>query len=169
MSTHPKTPGAEFSRPIEVARVSPLGSHEKISADVKECEALARRLNLPAVHAVDAHLVLKPWRGGGIKVTGQVTADIDQQSVVSLEAFRSTVNFDVARYFLAHVEGEEDGERDVDLITGGVIDIGEVAAESLALELDPYPRKPGEEFHMSTEDGTPQASITPFDKLKPKR
>ena len=52
----------EFSRPLEVARVSALGSHEKIAADNKECAALAKRLKVPAVHAVSAHLFVKPWR-----------------------------------------------------------------------------------------------------------
>jgi hypothetical protein len=40
------------------------------------------------------------------------------------------------------LEGEEP-----DVLSGGTIDLGEIAAESLALALDPYPRKPGEVFH----------------------
>lgn len=157
----------EFSRPIEAARVSALGSHEKIVADEKECAALAKRLKVPAVYAVSAHLVLKPWRGGGYKVSGTVTVDLDQESVVSLEVFRSTETFEVERYFLPKLD--ESFEEDVDMIQNGVIDIGEVAAETIGLELDLYPRKPGEVFQDTNEDvEETTAKISPFAVLKPK-
>lgn len=160
-------PVPEFSRPIEVARVGAHGSREKISADRKECSALADRLQLPGVHAVSADLQVKPWRGGGLKVTGEVRADIDQVSVISLEAFRSEVRFPVERYFLP-AGGSEDDE--IDMIVGGIIDLGEVAAETLGLELDPYPRKPGEAFAASTDEpaASPVAKISPFAVLKNK-
>lgn len=156
----------EFSRPIEVARVGPQGSTESITADAKECVALAARLQLPAVHAVRARLHMKPWRGGGFKVKGEVKADITQVSVVSLEEFRSDVTFDVERYFLPHVNAESDEE--IDAISDGIIDIGEVVAETMGIELDPYPRKPGESFQSGpdAEEERPTAKISPFAILK---
>lgn len=155
----------EFHRPIEVARVSPQGSRESIKADASECAALAARLQLPAVHAVGAELLVKPWRGGGLKVTGTVVADIEQVSVISLEAFRGTVRFAVERYFLQGGSVSED--EDIDVIEGGVIDLGEVAAETLGLELDPYPRKPGEQFESGAGDGPASpAKASPFAVLK---
>lgn len=159
----------EFSRPIEVARVGAQGSRERISADAKECTALSRRLQVPGVHAVSADLNVRPWRGGGYKVTGEVTADIDQVSVISLETFRCVVRFPVERYFLPH--GGGDSEDDIDIIEGGAIDLGEVAAETLGLELDPYPRKPGETFEGdgSNEAAEPEvvpAKVSPFAVLK---
>jgi uncharacterized metal-binding protein YceD (DUF177 family) len=39
------------------------------------------------------------------------------------------------------LEGDEP-----DIVNGGAIDLGELAAEELALNLDPYPRKPGAEL-----------------------
>jgi|JI10StandDraft_1071094.scaffolds.fasta_scaffold191479_3 uncharacterized protein len=156
----------EFSRPLEVARVSALGSHEKIAADNKECAALAKRLKVPAVHAVSAHLFVKPWRGGGFKVSGTVQIDLDQESVVSLEVFRSTESFPVERYFLPRVD--ESSEEDIDVIENGVIDLGEVSAEAIALELDLYPRKPGEVFQSGGEEpDDPPAKVSPFAILKP--
>ena len=157
----------EFSRPIEVARVSALGSHEKIVADEKECAALAKRLKVPAVYSVSAHLVLKPWRGGGYKVSGTVKVDLDQESVVSLEVFRSTETFEVERYFLP--KPDEASEEDIDVIQHGAIDIGEVAAETIGLDLDLYPRKPGEVFQDTNEESEETtAKISPFAVLKPK-
>jgi uncharacterized metal-binding protein YceD (DUF177 family) len=148
-------PTVEFSRPLEVARIPKLGSHEKLNADARECSALAKRLTVPAIHTLTAELKVKPWRGGGFTVTGELKADLDQESVVSLETFRSTVVFPVERYFLSTPSGADlEADEDIDQITNGVIDVGEVVAETLALELDPYPRKPGEAFQSAIVEET---------------
>jgi hypothetical protein len=43
------------------------------------------------------------------------------------------------------------------------VDIGEVVAETLALDLDPYPRKPGEAFAEHVEDAAaPGENPSPF-------
>ena len=101
-----------------------------------------------------ANIRATPWRGGGIKLEGHLTADIEQLSVISLESFREAVSIPIARYFLppgAVVESEDD-DSDADQIDNGWIDLGEVAAETLALDLDPYPRKPGEAFAEPVEE-----------------
>jgi hypothetical protein len=110
-----KTVTPEFSRPLIVAKVSKLGSHEKLSATPGECRALAKRLGIPTVHGLTAKLHVKPWRGGGFTVKGEAEADIDQQSVVSLETFRSTCTFAVERYFLPHLTAADD-DADIDEI-----------------------------------------------------
>lgn len=159
---HQRNP--EFSRPLQVDRVPKAGSTEKITADTAECEMLAKRMKLPAIHALSAEIRATPWRGGGLKLEGHLTADIEQVSVISLETFRETLSIPIARYFLppgAVVENEE--EDDADPIENGWIDLGEVAAETLALDLDPYPRKPGEAFAEHIEDaGEPQERESPF-------
>lgn len=162
-------PKIEFSRPIELARIPKLGSHEKLEATPTECKALAKRLKLPAIHGLKAELKTKPWRGGGLKITGELRADLDQELVVSLEDFRSTVVFAVERYFL-NVPGGPDleSDEDIDPIINGVVDIGEVVAETLALELDPYPRKAGEvfEFVAPLEVEKEPEKPNPFNVLK---
>lgn len=150
-----KTVVPEFSRTLIVARVPGGGSHEKLQAEPKECVALAKRLNIPALHGLKAELKAKPWRGGGLKVSGELSADLDQVSVVSLEAFRSVVTVAVERYFLVTVPADADEAEDVDPIINGIVDLGEVVAETLALELDPYPRKAGESFLSGEEVDEP--------------
>jgi uncharacterized metal-binding protein YceD (DUF177 family) len=168
----PKEPLAEFSRPLEVARVPNLGSHEKISADESECRALAKRFQVESVEKVLASLHVKPWRGGGFRVKGEANITLTQQSVVSLENFQSTENFNIERYFLAsnRIDPLEE-ELDIEALDGGRIDLGEIVAETIALELDPYPRKPGEVFADKLEDNSEEASKkpNPFNviKLKP--
>lgn len=145
-------PQLEFSRPLQVDRVPKAGSTEKLAADAKELKALAKRMKIPAIYALSAELRATPWRGGGLKLEGHLTADIEQVSVISLEAFRETVSLPVARYFLPPgAAAEADSEDDADPISNGIVDLGEVVAETLALDLDPYPRKAGEAFQEPAE------------------
>jgi len=165
----------EFSRLVAIDRVPPEGLTERIVATEEERSALARRFGLLAIDDLSALLQLEPWRRGGIKVTGRLDAKIEQTCVVTLEAFKEQVREEITRYFAGQnapgpaqvvhsVESLEDDEPDV--ISGGSIDLGELAAESLGLALDPYPRKPGVEFKVSVteaETGVPQS---PFAALK---
>ena len=152
----------EFSRPLLVDRVPADGSFEKIAAETAECEALARRLGVPAVHAVSAGLRARPWRGGGLKIEGRLLADLDQVSVVSLETFRHQVSFEVLRYFLPPGAAPANEEADADPILQGEVDLGEIVAETLALELDAYPRKPGESFgdHLEIRGRASKGNLT---------
>lgn len=159
----------EFSRPVPVDRIPRDGSDEAIAADAKECAALARRLGIPAIHTLKATLRAEPWRGGGVKLTGLISAEVEQVSVISLEAFRQAIEIPVERYFLPPSQAALDEESDADPIEAGHIDLGEVVAESLALDLDPYPRRPDEKFELSTaEDEAAKASpFTVLSALKP--
>ena len=150
----------EFSRPLAVERIAATGTEITIEADAEERRALARRFGIPAVHALTATFVATPWRGGGVQVRGEFAAEVEVVSVISLEPFTTEVGEPVVRYFQAEtgpghkpavlgVESLEDEEPDV--VSGGAIDLGEIAAESLALALDPYPRKPGEVFQDAAE------------------
>lgn len=157
----------EFPRPLQVDRVPRGGSVEKLEADPAELKALARRLQIPALHSLAATLKATPWRGGGLKLDGSLTADLDQISVVSLESFRTTVTFPLLRYYLpggGPAEADND-EEEADPIVGGSVDIGEAVAETLALELDPYPRKPGEAFVSPDEEAGKEGADSAFAAL----
>jgi uncharacterized metal-binding protein YceD (DUF177 family) len=140
----------EFSRLIPVDRIPETGHDERIEADDSERAALAQRFELPEILnlAVDFHIT--PWRRGRIHVQGNVTAELVQRCVITLDPFPVELVFPIERFFIAegarhdHVEELEGDEPDI--VNGGAIDLGELAAEELALNLDPYPRKPGAEL-----------------------
>ena len=143
--------GPELSRVIEVSRIPVTGSAERIIADSTERALVARRLGLPAVSSLTADLMLTRWHGEGVKVAGRFDAEVEQVCVVTLDPFPATVSDTIERYFLPNARAAEP-EADIDSFADGVIEIGEVVVESLSLALDPYPRKPGAEFH-GVEDG----------------
>jgi uncharacterized metal-binding protein YceD (DUF177 family) len=165
----------EFSRPIEIDRIPRTGSHEHFAADTIECQLVAKILKVLSVHALNAKLLATPWRGGGLKVTGTITIDLTQQSVISLEDFRVVQSFDVERYFAKKLP-EDDPESDIELLSGRTIDLAAIAVETIGLEMDPYPRKPGEVYESSEpevleaepEKVSPFAKLGEFAKTKPK-
>ena len=140
----------EFSRLIPVDRVPEAGLEERIEADDKERAALARRFDLPEIRKFAGDFHIRPLQRGRIQVEGTVTADVVQRCVITLDPFPVELVFPLARFFIAegarhdHVEELEGDEPDI--VNGGAIDLGELAAEELALNLDPYPRKPGAEL-----------------------
>ena len=169
----------EFSRPLAVERIGPTGTEITIEADAEERQALARRFAIPAIHALSAHFVATPWRRGGVALRGDVSAEVEQLSVVSLEPVEAAITESVVRYFQAEmgpghnpavlgVESLEEEEPEV--ISHGAIDLGEIAAEELALALDPYPRRPGEVFRDETgqgsEDRRPDSPFAVLSRLK---
>ncbi|MGE0006567.1 MAG: DUF177 domain-containing protein [Parvibaculaceae bacterium] len=154
-------PTPEFSRPLDVTRVPAQGSLEAISAEPRECADLARRFGLPALHSLAAQLRVSRWRGEGLRIKGRFTADLDQTCVVSLDMFRSTVTDEFESYFLpagtaAGADSALIEEGDAEPFENGIIDMGEVVAEAVALALDPYPKKPGVVFaDVIGDEGSP--------------
>src|SRR5437868_7983442 len=152
-----RSPAPEFSRPLDVTRVPPHGSLEKIEAEPAECSALAERFGLSVLHSLKAELQTSRWRGEGLKLKGRFTVDLEQICVVSLDPFRSTLADEFEGYFLP--AGASEGansalieEGDAEPFENGIIDMGEAVAEAVALALDPYPKKPGVTFADVIED-----------------
>ncbi len=159
-----------FSRPFEVNALPKDGETVTIEANAKEREALAAFLKLPSIEALTAMLVVRPTAAGGARATGSVRGEVTQTCVVTLEPFPAKVEEEIDVSFAPDAPrrpleetvsiGEDDGP---DPIVDGRIDLGALAAEFLALGLDPYPRKPGVEFQQPLE---PEAGATPFAVLK---
>lgn len=137
----------EFSR---AERVDMIGANERmveIEAKPEERAALARRFGLEAIDRLTAHFALRR-EAAGIVARGAVSAAVVQACVVTGEPVPAEIDEAVALRFVAEHEtsGEEIelSEDALDVLTyqGGAIDLGEAAAETMALALDPYPRCP---------------------------
>lgn len=141
----PESPPPEFSRPVPLGTVGHAGRRLRLEATAEECAALARRFGILSVERLAAELHLKPEEGNTVLVSGRLTAGLTQACVASLEPVAETIDEPVALRLLPPGREPEDGPDDIDEIEspGGVVDLGEVLAEQLALALDPYPRAPG--------------------------
>ena len=139
--------GPEFSRRVELARLGALEAVYPIAAEPDERAALARRFDLLALDRLEAEVRLKRSSRDLVRVEGELSAEVVQACVVSLEPVRSSIR---EAFSLLYGAVEEDRDVLVDLdseivepFDGSAIDIGEAVAQQLALALDPYPRAEG--------------------------
>jgi uncharacterized metal-binding protein YceD (DUF177 family) len=155
----------ELHRPIAVERVGPAGLDVVVEAGAAECAAIAQRMNVPAVLALTCRFHLERDTSGSLLAFGKLEARVVQTCVVSLEDFTAAVE---ERFTALCVpEGEESDDVDPEALdeivySDGMLDLGEAAAEQLALALDPYPRAPGAELPEIPDD--PEAQ--PFASLE---
>jgi uncharacterized metal-binding protein YceD (DUF177 family) len=164
----PQTAGP-LSRPLLVNRLPPGGLDVELKATPEECKALAADFKLPELKSLSGRFRVT-GTAGHVSVKGRIEAEIVQICVVTLDSFKSTLDEEVEAEFaeLPPDQRRTDLREDIDIseegpdeIIDGRIDLGSLAAEFLALGLDPHPRKPGVDFAF--EDS--EAQTSPFSKL----
>ncbi len=138
----------EWSRP---EKIDTIGEREKpvaIEADAVERAALAERFGLLSIDRLQVDLIVRR-DAAGILVTGKVRSAVVQPCSVTGEPVPAAIDEPVALRFVepaAHGADDEielSGDTlDTIEIEGGAIDLGEAAAETMALALDPFPRSP---------------------------
>lgn len=135
----------EFSRPIRLDQIGTQPRTIDLTASAEECTALAERFGLLSVGALSAQFVVVQ-QADGIAASGWVRGDVVQACVATAEPVPAHIDEGVALRFVPEPQTAEDemeldeGEIDTLFYSGGAIDLGEAAAETLALALDPFPR-----------------------------
>lgn len=137
----------EFSRPERVDTIGERARDVAITADERERAALARRFSILAIDRLEARFAVRR-EGGAIVAEGRVAGAVVQACSASGEPVPASVDEAVTLRF---VDEDAVAEEEVELspdaldtlpIENGAVDLGEAAAETLALALDPFPRSP---------------------------
>ena len=163
-------PPAPWHVPMSVGDIPETGERFALVADAEVRAAVARLAGLRDLPRLQADFDVRRHGGGGLHVTGKVSATVGQTCVVTLEPLTNEVDEDVDLLFLAPAvkrNGEktdtgDEGWDEPEPLIDGRIDLGALATEFLVLGLDPYPRKPGAVFHPpqdSTADEGPFAAL----------
>lgn len=151
-------PPPEFSRPVPIDRIGKGDDRPvRITADAGERAALAIRFGLNRLDRLEADYTLAAVAGGWV-ATGSLSADAVQACVATGDDVPAridapfTIRF-VPEAALASSAPDEEIELDGDALDvmsaeDGRIDVGEAVAQTLALELDPFPRSPGAETYL---------------------
>lgn len=141
----------EFSRMIEVDRASAGEASFAFEASDAELEALAARLRVPAVGRLACAGTIRRSVGGRFRLDGAFAALVTRECVVTLEPFEAEVRDGFVVWLTDNpadvIETDEvfvapDEEEDIEAIHDGMVDVGEIATQYLALALDPHPRRP---------------------------
>ncbi|MEE8334534.1 MAG: DUF177 domain-containing protein [Alphaproteobacteria bacterium] len=164
---------AEFSHVVVPSQVSAAGSAFLLEPTADQRAALAERFDLVSLDAFRADLRLVPMPGGAavLRMTGTIKARLVQRCVATLAPVEADIeaSVDIMLRPVDSLTGEIDYNEDVEPYQDDKLDIGEIAAEELALALDPYPRATGagEPGDGGRAEGTPAAG--PFAALAPLR
>lgn len=164
---------SEWPKPLRLREVSRGPVRLRIEADAAQRSRIAGELGLESLSSLTAELTVKPWMDGA-EVIGRFTAVVEQVCSVSLDAFEQAVEGAIevravpaGSPHAAPVEGAEleldpDAPDPPDELEGDELDVASYLVEHLALEIDPFPRKPGAEFAFTP----PAEDESPFAVLK---
>ncbi|WP_417666874.1 YceD family protein [Roseibium sp.] len=156
-----------------------LGNEDKrivLEPNEAELARVAKAYEVDGVETLTADLTLKPWRKAGVRVVGTVDARLKRTCVVTLEPFVEELSEKIDRTFepvssrpRRPRDLNDEGEIEIDLETldppdvmiDGVLDLGAVVCEQLALVIDPFPRKPGAAFETGVAEAEEEDEPAP--------
>lgn len=162
-----------WTKPVKLHELARGPVRLTLEPDEAERAAIARQLGLRRLPALTAKVAVTPWLDG-VEITGRFKAVVEQVCGVSLDPFEQPVEGDIqVRAVPAgseHAGAPEGGELELDLeapdppdvLENDVVDVAAYVVEHLALELDPFPRKPGVTFDYQP----PEEETSPFAALK---
>ena len=149
---------AEFRHVLPLDRVESEPMAVSLTPNEAERAAITERLTLRAVDALQADI--RVWFLPGrrtLALEGEITADVTQSCVVSLEPVREQLvdlfaeiqgaplgEAEAMAVFPDHPDFDADAAADPEPLEGDEIDLGEIVIQYLSLALDPYPRADGQ-------------------------
>lgn len=148
----------------------------RLEPDEAERAAIAKQLGLVSLPSLTARLTVKPWMDGA-ELTGSFEAVVEQICAVSLDNFEQPLNGEIEIRLVpvgspqapqpdgGEVDYDPDAPDPPDVLTSDSIDLAAYVVEHLALEVDPFARKPGASFDYVPEP-EPESPFAVLRKLK---
>ncbi|MGA7328026.1 MAG: hypothetical protein WBX25_26945 [Rhodomicrobium sp.] len=155
---------------IDTGSIARAPVHFRYEASKEELRALQDYAALHDLPSLKAEVKVTPLGAGKFRVSGKLSANIVQSSVVDLSAVSSAIDetFSIDYWPEDSIERREsetvllDNDPPEPLINGR-IPIGQLLAEILAVSMDPYPRNGEDKFEWQPPMAEPQTS--PFEGL----
>ena len=148
-----------------------------------ECEEVAKILDVVALRQFQADFEVTRWRGAGLKVIANISAEVDQNCVISLEPVSSRVHEQVEWFFKPEERAKKNidneailqidplGEDPADPLVEGRVDLWLLLVEHLCLVIDPFKRSESVEFEtvfkeVMDSSESENSKVSPFSILK---
>jgi hypothetical protein len=162
-----------------LGRLGKAGDTVKFTADAGQCAAIAAWSGVLSLETFAVTVDISKLGPTRFRLAYQLTAQVIQACVVTLEPVQAAVARDFSRelHFVGHTRGSaasaesgadmvldagaEDEPEDIESLH---YDLAAPALEEYSLALDPYPRSPGAEFSVGPEPS--QEAESPFAVLK---
>ena len=165
-------PQAPWSEPLRLSELAHGPVIRRLEADPAARGRIARAVGVDSLETLSADVEALRWLDG-VRLLARWRARVGQTCGVTLEPLESELagNFEVRAVPAGSPAAPQpDQEAAVDLqaddppdvLEQDEVDLAAYVVEHLALEIDPYPRKPGVEFEPPPQE--PEAS--PFAVLK---
>ncbi|UZK69091.1 DUF177 domain-containing protein [Sphingomonas sp. S1-29] len=158
----------EFSRPHRLDQIGTGENRIHIEASDTERAALARRFDLQAIDRLVADYALRRDAAGVIVATGTLEGAVIQSCIASAAPVPASIAESFTIRFLPTPDADTPDEVELDsddcdtvFYSGGAVDLGDAAAETLALALDPFPRSPAAEAALR------EAGVLREEELRP--
>ena len=144
-----------LSHPVDTSRLPAKGLQVVLKPDEQIRAQIAEQLQLVSLTQFASELKIKSWHKDGVRVTGSIKAQLEQTCVVTLEPVSETIDAEFDAVFVPEMSKlakpnisaetqeliiEAEGDDAPEVFDPPTLDIGKVALEFFALELNPYPR-----------------------------
>ena len=162
-----------WSKPLRMHDLGRGALTLRLTPDEAERAAIAKQLGLEALPVLTADLTLQPWLDG-MQITGRFEAVVEQLCAVSLDAFAHPLSGEIEVRAVpagsvnapqstgGEVDYDPEAPDPPDVLEGDAIDLAAYVVEHLALEIDPFARKPGVAFEYAD----PVEEESPFAVLR---
>jgi uncharacterized metal-binding protein YceD (DUF177 family) len=161
-----------WTTPVRLHELARGAVTVRLEPDAAERAKLANDVGLETISSLAAELTLKPWLDG-VEITGRFDAVVEQICAVSLDPFEHPLSGEIDVHAVPagspHAPSEGHGEAEYDpdqpdppdVLASDSIDLAAYVTEHLALEIDPFARKPGATFDYAPDapDDSPFAAL----------
>ncbi len=148
-------PPPPYVQNFDLFTLSEGGNEKSLKPPAAALAAIAEWAGVAAVHSLEAKVRVLRAGESTFRYSGQLTAELDQNCVVTMEPVRESISRDFERTYVvvprrhsrpAMMELSKEDLDEAETLDSPVIDLAAPILEELALAIDPYPRAPGAVF-----------------------
>jgi uncharacterized metal-binding protein YceD (DUF177 family) len=152
-----------WPKPLRLSELAHGPVSRRVSADEAMRARLAGELGIDGLDRLEAEIEAEPWLDGA-RLRGRLDAVVRQTCGVTLEPLESEIaqTFELTLLPEGSPNAPAGTEEVIDPDAEDPPDLGAIVVEQLALEIDPFPRKPGAVFDAGPQEQPP----SPFAVLK---
>ena len=162
---------SDFEHRVSLDRLRD-GDRLDLAADEGERAAVAKRLGLQSLDRLEAHVSLSR-DGDVVRAKGRLRAALEQSCVATGEPVAEHVDEPFEIIFVPEPRNDRSDQeieleaQDCDIVfyDGSAIDLGTAIADTLALNIDPYPRSAGAEAALKEAGVLSEEQAGPFAAL----